>query len=83
MFLSFPEATEMFQLSSFPLAAYVFSGQVTGHDPGRVSPFGNPRIVACLAAPRGLSQPYYVLRRFLAPDHPPCTLRVLTTKISL
>ena len=29
---------------------------MTGHDPGRVSPFGNPRIKACLAAPRGFSQ---------------------------
>ena len=26
------------------------------HDLQRVSPFGNPRIKACLAAPRGLSQ---------------------------
>lgn len=51
---------------------------MTGHDPSRVSPFGNPRIIACLAAPRGLSQPYYVLHRFLAPYHPPCTLSILT-----
>jgi hypothetical protein len=28
-----------------------------GHYSGRVSPFGSPRIKACLAAPRGLSQP--------------------------
>ena len=45
----------------------------------RVSPFGNPRIIACLAAPRGLSQPRNVLHRFLAPEHPPCTLSSLTT----
>jgi len=31
---------------------------VTGHDPGRVSPFGHPRISALLAAPRGFSQPH-------------------------
>jgi hypothetical protein len=37
--------------------AYVFSQGMTGHDPSRVSPFGHPRIKACLAAPRGLSQP--------------------------
>ena len=30
---------------------------IPGHDPRWVSPFGNPRIKACLAAPRGLSQP--------------------------
>ena len=29
---------------------------MTGHDSGRVAPFGNPRINACLATPRGLSQ---------------------------
>ena len=37
-----------------PPRAYVFS---TGYPYGWVSPFGNPRIKACLAAPRGLSQP--------------------------
>ena len=45
----------------------------------RVSPFGNPRIIACLAAPRGLSQPRHVFHRLLAPEHPPCTLSSLTT----
>ena len=29
-----------------------------GHDSHRVSPFGNPRIKALLAAPRGFSQPH-------------------------
>ena len=29
---------------------------MTGHNPCRVSPFGHPRIKACLAAPRGFSQ---------------------------
>lgn len=38
---------------------------------------------ARLAAPRGLSQPYCVLHRLLAPEHPPCTLNVLTTEFSL
>jgi hypothetical protein len=32
-----------------------------------------------MAAPRGLSQPYRVLHRLLAPKHPPCTLCSLTT----
>jgi hypothetical protein len=30
---------------------------VTGHDPSRVSPFGDPRIKAWSTAPRGFSQP--------------------------
>jgi hypothetical protein len=30
---------------------------VTAHHCGRVSPFGHPRIIARLAAPRGISQP--------------------------
>ena len=30
---------------------------MTGHDPGRVPPFGHPRISAFSAAPRGFSQP--------------------------
>ena len=32
-------------------------GGMTGYDSSRVAPFGNPRIKACLTAPRGLSQP--------------------------
>ena len=35
---------------------YVFSKGISGHYSGWVSPFGNPRIKACLAAPRGFSQ---------------------------
>ena len=57
----------------------MYSVHVSMSSTWRVSPFGNPRIIACLAAPRGLSQPRNVLRRFLAPEHPPCTLISLTT----
>lgn len=42
--------------------------------PQRVSPFGNPRIEARLAAPRGLSQPCHVLLHLLMSRHPPYTL---------
>ena len=35
---------------------YFIQAGVTLHDECRVSPFGHPRIKACLAAPRGLSQ---------------------------
>ena len=41
---------------------------------GRVPPFGNPRIKACLAAPRGLSQPCHVLHRCVESRHPPYAL---------
>ena len=44
-----------------------------------VSPFRYLRIKACLTAPRSFSQSCHVFRRFLAPEHPPCTLSSLTT----
>jgi hypothetical protein len=47
----------MFQFPWFPLPALCVQAGVTRHDPCRVFPFGDPRIEACLAAPRGLSQP--------------------------
>ncbi len=55
--LSLPRPTEMFQFRRFPPQALCVQTWVTGHDPGRVSPFGHPRISAFLAAPRGFSQP--------------------------
>jgi hypothetical protein len=55
--LSLPEGNEMFHFPSFPPHALCVQAWVTGHDSCRVSPFGNPRITARLAAPRGLSQP--------------------------
>jgi hypothetical protein len=54
---SLPQGTEMFQFPWFPLPALCVQAGVTRHDPCRVSLFGDPRIEACLAAPRGLSQP--------------------------
>ena len=33
------------------LAAYLIQRRVTRHDPGRVAPFGNPRITACAQLP--------------------------------
>ena len=47
----------MFHFPTFPPHALCVQAWVTGHDSCRVSPFGNPRINARLAAPRGLSQP--------------------------
>ena len=50
--ISFPAGTEMFHFPAYPPHK-----AVPAHDGRRVSPFGNPRIKARLAAPRGLSQP--------------------------
>ena len=47
------------------LQAYVFSKEIVGHDPDRVSPFGNLRIKACLR----LTEAYRSLPR---PSSPAC-----------
>ena len=47
----------MFQFTWFPLPALCVQAGVIRHDPYEVVLFGDPRIDACLAAPRGLSQP--------------------------
>ena len=43
------------------------------HDPRWVPPFGNPRLKACLAAPRGLSQPNtsFIASRYQGIHHVP------------
>ena len=64
--LSLPGGTEMVHFS--PLASpelCVHSG-MTGHDPCRVSPFGHPRIKACLRLPEAY-------RSLLRPSSPLCT----------
>ena len=55
--LSLPRVTEMFHFTRFPPHALCVQAWVTGHDPGRVSPFGHLRIEALSAAPRSFSQP--------------------------
>ncbi len=57
LLLSFPQGTEMFQFPWLPLPVLCVQTGVAGHDPDRVSPFGHPRIDACLTASRGFSQP--------------------------
>jgi len=52
-----PQGTEMFQFPRFPPPALCVQAGVTGHDPSRVSPFGDPRVNAWSAAHRGFSQP--------------------------
>ena len=63
--------------------AYLIQRWVTRHDPGRVAPFGNPRITACAAAPRDFSQLCHALHRPLVPRHPPCALSSLTLNLSV
>src|SRR3954453_15708931 len=55
--LSLPAGNEMFHFPAFPPLALCVQARVTGHDSSPVSPLGNTRINARLAAPRGLSQP--------------------------
>ena len=52
--ISPPRGSEMFPFPRFPPRR---EAEVPGHDPGWVAPFGDPRITAVPAAPRGLSQP--------------------------
>lgn len=54
--LSLPRGTKMFQFPRLPLPGLYIQPRVIGHDSNRVSPFGNLRFKACLAAPRSLSQ---------------------------
>jgi hypothetical protein len=56
LLFSLPAGTEMFHFPAFPLQALSIQTGVTGTKPGRVPPFGDPRIKARLPAPRGLSQ---------------------------
>ena len=57
IFLSLPPATKMFQFADLPPPTLCVQVGVPAHYHGWVSPFGNPRIKAWSAAPRGLSQP--------------------------
>ena len=49
--ISFPPATEMFQFADLPPSGLYIQPAVTGHYPGRVSPFGHLRIKACSQLP--------------------------------
>ena len=54
--LSLPPGTEMFQFPGLPVPVLCIQTDLTGHDPSRVSPFGDPRIDGWLTPPLGLSQ---------------------------
>jgi hypothetical protein len=56
-FLSLPQGTEMCHFPCLALPALCVQAGVRAHYHAWVPPFGNPRINACSATPRGLSQP--------------------------
>lgn len=53
----FPADTERFHFSACPPIQLCIHCKATGFKSSQVTPFGNPRIIARLAATRGLSQP--------------------------
>ena len=55
--ISLPPGTEMFHFPGLASTDLCIQSGTTGHNSRQVAPFGNPRFKACLAAPRGLSQP--------------------------
>ena len=64
----------MFHFPSFASSALCIQAGMTGHDSRRVSPFRNPRIIGCLAPPRGLSQPTASFIAFQRPGIRPLPL---------
>ena len=63
--VSLPGGTEMVHFPPFASAPYVFGVRMTRHYPRRVSPFGHPRIKACLRLPEAY-------RSLLRPSSPTC-----------
>ena len=54
--ISFPSGTEMFHFPELAHVTLCIRVSVSKHDLRWVSPFRNPRLIECLASPRGLSQ---------------------------
>ena len=65
LLFSLPEDTKIFQFSSFALPSLYIQEGVIRHNPDRVSPFGNLRVIGCLH----LTAAYRSLPR---PSSPPC-----------
>ena len=63
---SLPGGTEMVHFSPLASAELCVHSEMTGHDHCRVSPFGHPRIKACLRLPEAY-------RSLLRPSSPLCT----------
>jgi hypothetical protein len=83
LLFSLPAGTEMFHFPAFPPITLCIQVTVTAHDCRRVSPFGNPRIIAWLPTPRGLSQaPTSFIGSWCQGIHH-CALNNLTTKMKM
>ncbi len=71
--LSLPRGTEMVHFPPFASTELCVHSGMTRHDPCRVSPFGNPRIRACLQLPeayRSLPRPSSPLCAKASTVHP-------------
>ena len=71
--LSLPGGTEMVHFPPFASTELCIHSGMTGHDPCRVSPFGHPRIKACLRLPeayRSLPRPSSPLCAKASTVHP-------------
>lgn len=80
-FFPFLEVLRCFNsLRSLP-HGYGFTVGCQGTTPGAFPHLRDPRIKACLAAPRGLSQLCHVFRRLSTPKHPPRTLSCLVLSL--
>ena len=75
--ISFPRGTEMFHFPRLPPSSLCVTLAVSFFQKDGLPHSGIPGL-ACLAAHRGLSQPYYALHRPLMPRHPPCAFTRLT-----
>ena len=68
----------MFHFPATPPTSLYIQPAATRHQPGWVTPFGNPGITVQLATPPGISQPHTSFIGHPAPRHPPCALHNLT-----
>jgi hypothetical protein len=64
---SFPQGTKMVQFPCLPRVWLCVHQTVTGYHPGRVAPFGFPRLSACPQLPEAFRR---VATSFIGPRHP-------------
>ena len=81
LFVFFLRVLEMFHFPRSPTPIYSDVGDTTSLVPGFHSDILGSTLG--LTAPRGLSQPPYVLHRLPVPRHPPCALKHLQTQNQL
>src|SRR5205085_8820276 len=70
----------MFQFPGLPLLALFYSGESTRALPRVGFPIRTSRDRRLVSTSPGLIAAAHVLRRLLAPRHPPCALRLLIVK---